>query len=38
MYKCYCQLVIAILYFYVDLPLSPNICFIYIVYYLEFGY
>ena len=36
--KCYCQSVIAILYFYVDLPLSPNICFIYIVNYLEFGY
>ena len=36
--KCYCQSVIAVLYLYVDLPLSPNICFIYIVIYLEFGY
>ena len=36
--KCYCQSVIAVLYLYVDLPLSPNICFIYIVNYLEFGY
>lgn len=36
--KCYCQSVIAVLYVFVDLPLSPNICFIYIVNYLEFGY
>ena len=38
--KCYCQSVNAVLYLYVDLPLSPNICFsfIYIVNYLEFGY